>query len=198
MSLVSSGHFVPQEWHDELDKQLRFIDQFMRDHNVPYWIIGGTLLGQIRESGRIKWDDDNDIGIPKCYIEDVWVEMKPEARKLGFQLEKTVHGLKLFSVIPGYKGIAGTDIFSYSLDTNDNIWVLGSEKSRKFWPNDFFFPEEVITQRKKFNGLEVECPNGFRYIKTLYGDDCLSVGRLMYNHVDNKPHDRTEKFRLDK
>lgn len=52
---------------DELKKiQLKILDNindFCHENNINYWIDCGTLLGAIRHSGYIPWDDDIDIGM---------------------------------------------------------------------------------------------------------------------------------------
>lgn len=48
----------------ELDIFRVFIDVCKR-LNLKYYIAGGTLLGAVRHSGFIPWDDDIDIGMPR-------------------------------------------------------------------------------------------------------------------------------------
>ena len=45
--------------------------KIMEDNNIEYWIIGGTLLGSIRDKGLISWDDDTDIAIMKENINKI-------------------------------------------------------------------------------------------------------------------------------
>lgn len=35
------------------------------DNNIPYYMLGGTMLGAIRHKGFVPWDDDMDFGIPR-------------------------------------------------------------------------------------------------------------------------------------
>lgn len=41
--------------------------QICAQNKIPYYMLGGTMLGAIRHKGFIPWDDDMDFGIPRKY-----------------------------------------------------------------------------------------------------------------------------------
>ena len=42
-------------------EMLEYIQKICKEHNINYYASGGTLLGAVRHSGYIPWDDDIDI-----------------------------------------------------------------------------------------------------------------------------------------
>ncbi len=45
-----------------LDMMLVF-DEICRKHDIPYTLLGGTMLGAVRDGGFIPWDDDIDLAL---------------------------------------------------------------------------------------------------------------------------------------
>lgn len=39
------------------------------ENDIPYYMLGGTMLGAVRHNGFIPWDDDMDFGIPRPYYD---------------------------------------------------------------------------------------------------------------------------------
>ena len=50
------------------EKSLEIFKYFQRiceEHNLRYWVGGGTLIGALRHQGFIPWDDDIDVFMPR-------------------------------------------------------------------------------------------------------------------------------------
>lgn len=57
-----------EEQHCRLLEIAKVFDLICRSNDIPYYMLGGTMLGAIRHKGFIPWDDDMDFGVPrKCY-----------------------------------------------------------------------------------------------------------------------------------
>lgn len=50
-----------EEYKEILIDLLKYIDDICRENNIKYSLLGGSLIGAIREKGIIPWDDDIDI-----------------------------------------------------------------------------------------------------------------------------------------
>lgn len=46
-------------------EMMKSFHQACVEHNLHYYMLGGTCLGAIRHSGFIPWDDDMDVGMPR-------------------------------------------------------------------------------------------------------------------------------------
>ena len=118
-----------QECHQHLLNIAICFDSLCSKHKIPYYMLGGTMLGAIRHKGFIPWDDDMDFGIPRPYFQqfieiaqkelpiqyEVLTRQNSQAVKKGF-IKIQLKGSKLIEKVfePNesdfYNGIA-IDIF---------------------------------------------------------------------------------------
>lgn len=78
------------------------VAQICDDHQIPYYAIGGTMIGAARHQGFIPWDDDLDIAVPIEHFDRLMEELEknlPEHLKLYRSADKEYCGLIFIKVI---------------------------------------------------------------------------------------------------
>ena len=79
-----------QAQHKMLDILLT-IDSICKQHNIEYWLDGGTLLGAVRHKGFIPWDDDIDIDRTEGNLR-LFIKVAPDILPKHYQLQTTKRG----------------------------------------------------------------------------------------------------------
>jgi len=62
---------------------LAIFDAVCRKHGLTYWLDYGTLLGAVRHSGFVPWDDDMDVAMPREDYNKVLGLLKGEMEPYG-------------------------------------------------------------------------------------------------------------------
>lgn len=138
-----------------------YIHDLMVKHNIPYYMLGGTMLGAIRHKGFIPWDDDMDFGIPRAYY-DVAQRILEEELPSHYKLLKAINGnvpydsskienMNITIEEIGFEGVEkGVFVDIFPLDFGNNNWGIFS---RNRWIR-FFFALNSFKKSKhtSFNG----------------------------------------------
>ncbi len=76
-----------KELKEKLIEMFSWFHNFCAENNLRYYALGGTMLGAERHGGFIPWDDDIDIGMPRCDYEKLWALLK--GKKIGKYIMET-------------------------------------------------------------------------------------------------------------
>lgn len=102
----------------ELLLQLKEIDRLCRWHDIPYTLIGGSLLGAIRENGFIPWDNDADIAMTRDAYERFKQIFNLESQEFQAIEQFTAGALQICRRKPSENMPMGTvDVFVYDFIT---------------------------------------------------------------------------------
>lgn len=165
---------------------LKVFDKCLTDHNVPYSLAFGTLLGAVREHGFIPHDDDIDVAMwindysPNIimFLKEAGIELKYSFSVDGDQYAK----LDTFE----YHGVM-IDIFYFYKDENDNPYccdfvnqpgcINRSSSVKKYGgllPRKIYVPLGNEIMRTDFKGIEVHIPTNYKEILSFrYGEDYM-------------------------
>ena len=164
-----------KELHMILLEISKSFHQICEQNNIPYYMLGGTMLGAVRHKGFIPWDDDMDFGVPRSYFvklkpilqdllpdyyclkdwhddSSLWGEILKieDTRTVIYDNEDkiTIHGLFI-------------DIFPLDFPTTDKM----NSFSKNWWIKTFLSLD--LIRRRKDNSMKTQIVKG---ISSLFGN----------------------------
>ncbi|MBQ3284143.1 MAG: LicD family protein [Ruminococcus sp.] len=70
-------------------ESLVYFDNFCKEHDLTYFLLGGCVIGAVRHNGFIPWDDDIDVMMPRRDYERMLKLWKQEESNERFLMLKT-------------------------------------------------------------------------------------------------------------
>jgi len=136
------------EYHpeqEETERQTRLyrlldgVGTALRRRNIPYWAIGGTMLGAVRHRGIIPWDDDVDIAL---WSHDLARAQVAIAEDLG-DWTKWGREFRSYTVTETARSDVVLDVFPVALI--DGVVHFMNPHARAKWSKEYLTPEEFGT-----------------------------------------------------
>jgi lipopolysaccharide cholinephosphotransferase len=196
---MSSLPITSQHTLDLLYRTYALVGQCLDKHNIPYFMIGGTLLGAMRHGGVIPWDDDGDLAVDIRHFPKLRQVVVEELASLGIGCSFGRMGnLKLFSIEgrplmsegnigrPRYPIV---DIFPFARVADK--WTFFSPACRERWSTQYFELDELDElELFPFGPLRLPAPKApacKTYLRRTYGDDWYRKAVVAYSHISSQP-----------
>lgn len=182
---------IPESHVDNMYTLTKYMNIFFTKHNIPYWIIGGTLIGALRNTppGPIKWDDDIDVAIlnrDKELFEHALQNDEQFNALVDWDVTFFGWAFKLKNVKKGYKEYY-YDVFLYEKADGEFGTKLYTAKDndvfQKYYYNDL---EEIFPLKQcPFWDLILPCPNNLDTVHRGYNDVDVLKYAQKYNHTND-------------
>ena len=131
-----------EELHVILLDMAKVFHQICKQEEIPYYMVGGTLLGAIRHKGFIPWDDDMDFGVPRFYYD-----------RLKDALRKNLPNY--YSVLDKEDGIIATGFFKLVDNRTVHSHKWEESPGQQFGVNIDIFPLDPLKHRWKRKAIDV-------------------------------------------
>jgi hypothetical protein len=139
---LSEYHPVREETsrHERLYRLLDAIGGSLSRRGIPYWAMGGTVLGAVRHQGMVPWDDDIDLSI---WSHDLGRAREAIVEDLG---DRVAWGSehRSFTVSEISRSDITIDIFpADSMEfRGQKVVHFTNPHARKKWEREYMTPEE--------------------------------------------------------
>ncbi len=137
-----------RDYQLKLFEILQYYDKFCRDHNLTYYLCGGTCIGAVRHKGFIPWDCDIDVFMPrKDYeaLENLWIQY---ADTDHYSCDRTTETNNMHAQVIGIKDNHTTYIRNHNIDYDMNHGI-----PIDVIPLDALSDKWLERQVQKYNGL---------------------------------------------
>lgn len=160
---------ISRKDHATLLSIMKRLDIALKDNNLEYFVIAGSLMGAMRYKNRMPWDDDIDIGIMKELrgkLESLPLE------KYGLGIRKVFFGYKVYDLENTRKVMLENtfpfvDIFTFTF--MNGKYVYETEKTRKMW-SDKLSPEQLYPLATcNYSDMNLPCPaKSIEFLDSVY------------------------------
>ena len=190
-----------QDTFKKLLKILKLWNEFTKECGIEYWACGGTLLGAVRHSGFIPWDNDVDVCIMLSDLKKVkkklnghpvlkyyececglriYIKNKNDKNDGLDDLDDDAETFPFMDIfICDYYNKITVNFCGFLSNDGDPTWFMSD-----MFPNQHIYKNELYPLKQvAFEGITIMVPNN--QINVLYrnfSDKCLTICKIS-NHV---------------
>jgi phosphorylcholine metabolism protein LicD len=168
-------------------KILKLWNELAKECGVEYWACAGTLLGAVRHSGFIPWDNDIDISIMLPDLKKVKKKLEQHPiltccdSEVGLQVRYREHDFPFMDIfVCDYYNASKITYCGFLSKCGEPTWFINN-----YFPNEYVYTNELYPLKKiKFEDTTIMVPNIEKKILfRTYSKKCLTSCKIL-KHTD--------------